>query len=74
MSKEKAHHMLMYDKVVKKIFKKKKIGRELTARMVSLILHADYETIYNNLRLTSEDIAFDARTINCMKAIVLWWK
>lgn len=49
-------YTLMNDKVAKKIFKNSKVSKELTARIVSEILKIDYEDIYNNIRLISEEV------------------
>ena len=61
----------MYDRVIKKIFRNKKFGKELTARIVSSILNKDYKLIFDHLVLTSEEIAFDTRTVDSKADMVL---
>ena len=61
----------MYDRVIKKIFRNKKFGKELTARIVSSILKQDYKLIFDHLVLTSEEIAFDTRTVDSKADMVL---
>ncbi len=64
-------HFLMNDIVAKKIFKNSSIGKELTAKVVSEILKEDYEDIYNNIRLISEEVAFSSLTVNSRTDIML---
>ena len=64
-------HVLMNDVVAKKIFKNSSVGKELTARVVSEILKEDFNTIYNNIRLISEEVAFSSLTVNSTTDIML---
>ena len=63
--------VLMNDRVAKKIFKNSSVAKELTARVVSEVLHEDFNTIYNNLKLTSEEISFSALTVDNKADIML---
>ena len=65
------NYVLMNDKVAKKIFKNSKVSKELTARIVSEILKIDYEDIYNNIRLISEEVAFSALTVDSRTDVML---
>ena len=49
-------HYLMRDSIAKKIFKDQELGKELTARLVSIILKTDYQEIYDNLTPSFTDI------------------
>ena len=64
-------HVLMNDKVARKLFKSSSVGKELTARIVSCLLHEDFETIYNNIRLVNEEVAFSALTIDSRTDVML---
>lgn len=52
------------DAIAKKIFKNKVLGKKLSARVISDVIGADYEDVYNNIKLTSEEIAFSSLTVN----------
>ena len=65
------NYVLMNDKVAKKIFKNSKVSKELTARLVSEILKIDYEDIYNNIHLISEEVAFSALTVDSKTDVML---
>ena len=65
------NYVLMNDKVAKKIFKNSKVSKELTARIVSEILNINYEDIYNNIRLISEEVAFSALTVDSRTDVML---
>lgn len=62
---------LMIDKVAKSIFKNNEIGKEYTSRIISTILHEDYETIYQNIKLISEEISFSTHVIDSKSDIML---
>ena len=64
-------HVLMNDIVVKKIFKNSSVGKELTARIVSVILKEDFNTVYQNIKLISEEIAFSSLTVNSTADVML---
>ena len=61
----------MNDRVIKKIFRNRKIGKELVSRIVGSILNQDYMLIYNHLVLSSEEISFDTRTVDSKADMVL---
>ena len=56
--------VFLNEKVAKKLFKNKKYGKMLSARVISDYLGADYDEVYNNIILSSEEIAFSALTVN----------
>ena len=60
----KKEHYLMRDNIAKKIFKDKELGKELTARLISIILKADYQEIYDNLTPSFTDIGINALTVD----------
>ncbi len=57
-------HYLMRDSIAKKIFKDQELGKELTARLVSIILKTDYQEIYDNLTPSFTDIGINALTVD----------
>ena len=61
--KENKDYKLMNDEVVRPLFKNSSVARELTARVVSLVLKIDYNEIYNNMEFISEDMLFRAKTV-----------
>ena len=56
--------VFLNDKIAKKILKNEKLGKMFSARIISDLIGADYEEVYNNITLSSEEIAFSALTIN----------
>ena len=56
--------VFLNDKIAKKIFKNEKLGKKISARIISDLIGADYEEVYNNIKLSSEEIAFSSLTIN----------
>lgn len=71
ITKEKQKYPLLIDTVAKKLFKNKNIGKEYTSRIISYILKEDYETIFNNIKLISEEISFSSKLINSKTDIML---
>ena len=57
-------NVFLNEKVAKKLFKNELYGKILSAKVISDILNIDYDTIYNNIKLSSEEIAFSAKTLN----------
>ena len=51
-------------KIIKKIFKNEKLGKSLSARVISEVMNLDFDDVYNNIEKSSEEIAFSALTIN----------
>ena len=52
------------EKIAKKLFKNDKLGKCLSARLISDILEADYDEVYNSITLSTDEIAFSALTVN----------
>ena len=51
------------EKIAKKLLKNEKFGKQFSARIISDTLGADYEEVYNNITLTTDEIAFTILTI-----------
>ena len=62
--KENKEYKLMNDEVVRSLFKNSKVSRELTARIVSLVLKIDYNEVYNNIIFINEDMIFSTKSID----------
>ena len=62
--KEDKDYKLMNDEVVRPLFKNSSVARELTARVVSLVLKLDYNEVYNNMEFISEDMLFSTKTVD----------
>ena len=62
--KENKDYKLMNDEVVRPLFKNSKVSKELTARIVSLVLKLDYNLVYNNIIFISEDMLFSTKSID----------
>ena len=56
--------VFLNEKIAKKLFKNEKYGKILSAKVISDVIGADYDEVYNNLTLSSEEIAFSSLTIN----------
>ena len=56
--------VFMNEKVAKKIFKNEKYGKIFSAKIISSALDLDYQEVYDNLTLSSDEIAFSALTVN----------
>ena len=52
------------EKVAKKIFKNEKYGKIFSAKIISSALDLDYQEVYDNLTLSSDEIALSALTVN----------
>ena len=61
--KEDKVYKLMNDEVARPLLKNSPVARELTAKIVSLVLKLDYNEVYNNLKLISEDMLFTPKTV-----------
>ena len=57
--------------ISKKLFKNESIGKELSAIIISDVLGIDYDTIYNNIVISTDDIAFSALTVNNVADVIL---
>ena len=64
-------HVLMNDIVAKKIFKKSSVSKELTSMIVSEIIGVDYNEIYDNIELISEELAFSSLTVDSRADVML---
>ncbi len=56
--------VFLNEKVAKKLFKNEKYGKMLSARVISDYLGADYDEVYNNIHISTDEIAFSALTVN----------
>ena len=56
--------VFLNEKVAKKLFKNEKYGKILSAKVISDILDTDYETVFNSIKLSTEEIAFSSKTLN----------
>ena len=56
--------VLLNEKIAKKLFKNEKYGKELSARLISDFLEADYKEVYDNLSISTDEIAFSSLTVN----------
>ena len=51
------------EKIAKKLLKNEKLGKQFSARIISDTLGMDYQEVYDNITLSTEEIAFTALTI-----------
>ena len=58
------------EKIAKKLLKNEKLGKQFSARIISDTLGADYDEVYNNITLTTDEIAFTALTIGSVADVV----
>ena len=61
--KTKKEKYFLNEKISKKLFKNESIGKSLASRVISEVIGADYEEVYNNITLSTEEIAFSALTL-----------
>ena len=59
------------DRIAKKIFKDDVLGKKLCARIISDLLELDYHEVYHSLHKTSEDIAFQALSVDSRSDVIL---
>ena len=64
--------VVLNEKVFKKTFKNKKLGKKYSARVISDYLGEDYEDVYNNLKIGGEELAFSALTVNSAADIIYY--
>ena len=57
-------NVLLNEKVAKKLLKNDKLGKEFCARVISDVIGADYDEVVKNIKLSTEEIAFSALTVN----------
>ena len=60
------------EKIAKKLLKNEKLGKQFSARIISDTLGADYDEVYNNITLTTDEIAFTALTIGSVADAVYY--
>ena len=61
--KTKKEKYFLNEKISKKLFKNERIGKSLASRVISEVIGADYEEVYNSITLSTEEIAFSALTL-----------
>ncbi|MBQ8892673.1 MAG: Rpn family recombination-promoting nuclease/putative transposase [Bacilli bacterium] len=52
------------ENISRKLFKNEIIGKKLASRVISEVIGLDYNDVYNNIKLSSEDISFSAKTLS----------
>ena len=57
-------NVFLNEKVAKKLFKNEKYGKILSAKVISDILDEDYDLVYNNIKLSTDEISFSSKTLN----------
>ena len=62
--------VFLNEKVAKKLFKNDKEGRILSAMVISEIIGADYNEVFDNIKLSSEELAFSALTVNSTADVI----
>ena len=62
--------VFLNEKVAKKLFKNEKYGKVLSAIVISEVLDADYNEVFDNIKLSSEELAFSALTVNSTADII----
>ena len=61
----------MSDQVARILFKNSPVALELTSRIVSEVLHIDYNHVINNIKLSSDDVAFNVLNVDSRMDIKL---
>ena len=72
MSNSNNEYVFMNEMIAKKLFKNEKYGKILSAKVISDVIGADYEEVYNNITLFSEEIAFSSLTINSVADVIYY--
>jgi len=62
--------LLLNEKIAKKLFKNEKYGKQLSAKVISDVIGADYEEVLNNIKPASEEIAFSVLTVNSTADVI----
>ena len=57
--------------VSKKLLKNESIGKQLSAILVSDVLGLDFDTVYNNIVVSTDEIAFSSKTVNSTADMIL---
>ena len=55
--------VFLNEKVAKKLFKNEKYRKILSAKVISDVIGADYNEVYDNIKLSTDEIAFSALTV-----------
>ena len=63
-------NVFLNEKVAKKLFKNERVGKILSAKVISDILDEDYNTIYNNIKLSTDEISFSSKTLNSTADVI----
>ena len=61
---KKSESVFLNEKVAKKLFKNEKYGKALSSRVISDLLDMPYEYVYNNIKPSTDEIAFSSLTVN----------
>ena len=56
--------IFLNEKVAKKLLKNKKYGKILSAKIISEVIGADYNEVYNSIKESSEEIAFSSLVVD----------
>ena len=64
LKKENKTYKLLNDEVARPLFKTSKVAHELSARVLSEVLKIDYNLIYDNMKIVSEDMLFSSKTVD----------
>ena len=59
-----SNKVFLNEKIAKKLFKNEKYGKILSAKVISDVLDADYNEVFNNIMISSEEIALSSLTVN----------
>ena len=62
--------VFLNEKYAKKLFKNEKYGKVLSAKVISNIIGADFQEVFDNIQLSSEEIAFSALTLESSADII----
>ena len=62
--------VFLNEKIAKKLFKNEKYGKMLSAKVISDVIDADYEEVLNNIKPSTEEIAFSSLTINSTSDVI----
>ena len=65
-------NVFLNEKVAKKLFKSEVYGKILSAKVISDLLEADYNEVYNNIKLSTDEIAFSSKTLNSTADVIYY--
>ena len=52
------------EKISRKLFKSEKFGKKFASIIISSVLNLDYDYVYNNISIGTDDISFNAKTLS----------